>query len=64
MSKTGGVGIDIRSNGGFIVAPLSSINGVSYEIINDTNDMTTELGDYLLKLDRMHKLNTMIKRWD
>ena len=30
-----GKGIDIRSNGGYIVGPDSSINGKKYEIIND-----------------------------
>ena len=30
-----GKGIDIRSNGGYVVGPNSSINGKKYEIIND-----------------------------
>jgi len=34
-TKYRGKGIDIRTNGGFIVAPNSSINGKQYKIIND-----------------------------
>ena len=34
-TKYRGVGIDIRNNGGYVVAPPSIINNVSYEIINN-----------------------------
>ncbi len=51
-SKLGGVGIDIRSNKGYVVAPPSSINGKSYEITKDTHisDIPLALADYLLEL--------------
>ena len=44
------------------MSPPSSIDGISYEAINETsiNDLLKELGDYLLMLDLMHKLNTMV----
>ena len=51
-SKLGGVGIDIRSNKGYVVAPPSSINGHSYEIVKDVDicDIPLSLADYLLEL--------------
>ena len=55
-SKIGGFGIDIRSNKGYIVAPPSVIDGVEYQIINNSNinEMPKSLADYLLKIDVNH----------
>ena len=38
-TKYRGVGIDIRSNGGYVVGPPSNINGVGYELVNDACSM-------------------------
>ena len=44
-------GLDIRTNGGYIVAPNSSINNVFYEIINDVKpiELPEELALWLLE---------------
>ena len=34
-TKYRGVGVDIRNNGGYVVAPPSIIDNVAYEIINN-----------------------------
>ena len=52
-AKYRGSGIDIRTNGGYIVAPKSSINKVYYEIINDVKpiEMPETLILWLLEND-------------
>lgn len=57
-SKLGGFGIDIRSNKGYVVAPPSSINGISYEIVKDKHisDISLTLADYLLELSLYNSL--------
>jgi hypothetical protein len=63
-SKIGGFGIDIRNNGGYIVAPPSSIDGVKYEIINETsiNNISSELCSYLFKMDVNYKMNKQVQK--
>lgn len=61
-SKYRGKGIDIRSNGGYIVGPNSTINGKMYEIINDINPI--EIPENLIKwllIDSQIKITKKIK---
>lgn len=50
-TKYRGKGLDIRTNGGYIVAPGSSLNGVFYKIINDVKliELPEKLALWLLQ---------------
>ena len=57
-------GLDIRTNGGYIVAPNSSINNVFYEIINDVIpiELPEELALWLLEdIDKEETQNKEVK---
>lgn len=43
-----GCGIDIRGNNGYVVAPLSTIDGVKYEVISDMLPRTANENVYAL----------------
>ena len=49
-TKYRGVGIDIRNNGGYVLAPPSIINNVVYEVVNETPliEVPTSLLTWLL----------------
>ena len=56
-------GIDIRSNGGYVVGPPSSINNIEYKLISNTTsilNMPVSLNNFLLETDT--KKTTKIKR--
>ena len=64
-TKYRGCGIDIRSNGGYVVAPPSSINGNAYEYVKgfdvvDVNDMPNTLITWLMQ--DMRPTNTTNKQ--
>ena len=56
-------GIDIRTNGGYLVGPTSSINGKSYQIVNGLpiTDMPTTLINWLLVGSKFDKKKITIK---
>ena len=52
--KYRGKGIDIRSNGGYVVAPPSTINNIEYKLVSNTTDiinMPANLIHFLLESD-------------
>ena len=63
-SKIGGVGIDIRSNNGYVVAPPSTIDNIKYKIINGTSfhDIPLTLAQFLLGKCINHELRIKTDR--